>query len=182
MIQWGVLGETGLVARDAQVAAYLESLGLKALSVRDAISALREVIHRDVGSVAVVDADWSQLSSIAMPMSGDRRLQLLAQSGVPANDAVSAQLVDFLDGLGEEARRNHIRESLAQIVAGVMQMEKFDSAYSQPLYEIGMDSIMGLEIATGIEKTLGLRISAVELSSGPSIDQLAQMLLSRIGN
>jgi len=43
-----------------------------------------------------------------------------------------------------------------------------------------MDSIMGLEIATGIEKSLGLRLSALELASGPSIEQLAGTVLNRL--
>jgi hypothetical protein len=49
-------------------------------------------------------------------------------------------------------------------------MDWFNHPYSQRLNEIGMDSIVGMEIATGIERTLGLRISAVELASGPSIE------------
>lgn len=179
VIQWGVLGDTGLVARDANVAAHLESLGLTPLSTAEALAALQAVIHNRVDRVAVVDADWSRLSSAVAPMAGDRRLSLLADSG--GADTAAAALISYLQGLAEDARRNHVLEALGEIVAGVLQMEEFTFPYSQPLHEIGMDSIMGLEIATGIEKVLGLRVSAVELSSGPSIEQLGNNLLGRLG-
>ncbi len=178
VIQWGVLGDTGLVARDTNIAAHLESLGLNPLSTADALATLRQVICNKVERVAIVDADWSRLTMAAVPMTGDRRLQLLTDDGDA--DAAGAALIGLLLDLDDNVRRNHVQEAVANIVAGVLQMDGFNHPYSQPLNEIGMDSIVGMEIATGIERTLGLRISAVELASGPSIEQLSRTLLNRL--
>ncbi|CAN5469729.1 type I polyketide synthase [soil metagenome] len=180
VIRWGVLGETGLVARDATVAVHLESLGLTPLSVNDALAALGEVIGTDLDDVAVVDADWNRLSSSVVVGGGDRRLRLLAQPTGSAAKLLSARVIELFEEVNEEGRRGHLEEALARIVGAVMQIDEATLEVAQPLHEVGIDSIMGLEIATGIEKTFGLRLSAVELSSGPSIEQLADTLLKRL--
>jgi NADPH:quinone reductase-like Zn-dependent oxidoreductase/NADP-dependent 3-hydroxy acid dehydrogenase YdfG/acyl carrier protein len=178
VIQWGALGETGLVARDANVARHLEQLGLTALCTDNALRALGEVIDRGLESVAVVEADWARLASSAASGSGQRRLQLLVQA--KSVTAQAAQAAALFDGLSDEARWERVQSTLARIVADVMGMKEPTFALSQPLRDAGMDSIMGLEIATAIERSLGLRVSAVELSSGPSIEQLAGMVLRRM--
>jgi acyl carrier protein len=66
---------------------------------------------------------------------------------------------------------------LVKIVTGVMQMEESSLALAQPRHEVGMDSIMGLEIVAGVEKAFGLRLSAMDLAIGPSIERLAETVL-----
>jgi len=180
VIQWGVLGETGMVARDATVGALLEQLGFTALSTEDALAALRETVYCDVETVAVVDVDWSRLATLLPPTAGGRRLRLLAQATGSTGDAATARVIELFDGLSDEGRREYILTVLATIVAAVMQMDELTFESSQPLREVGMDSIMGLEIATGIETALGLRLSGVELATGPSIEELAEIVLSRL--
>ena len=180
VIQWGVLGDTGMVARNATIGTHLAELGLNALSSTDALAILGEIIRDDVGSVAVVDADWSRLASLAAPMTGDRRLGLLSAVDGSDVDGISAQLMQLFEGLSEEGRRDHLHAALARAVADVMQMDHAALPLTRPLLELGLDSIMGLEIATKIENDLGMRISAVELAAGPSIEQLAHTLLGRL--
>ena len=182
-IQWGVLGETGIVARDANVARHLEQMGITAISIDDALLSLSDVIHCDIESLTVVEADWSRFAMSVPPMAGDRRLALIADAeDSTATSAGGVEVINLIAGLADEARRERVGAILAKIVAGVMGMDEPNFALSQPLREVGLDSIMGLEIATGVEKTLGLRLSAVELASGPSIEQLADVVLSRLGD
>jgi len=182
VIQWGVLGETGIVARDVNTAKYLEQMGLSAMSIDDALMGLRDVIYGDLESLTVVEADWSRFAASLVPMAGDRRITLLtnaAGSGAPGADA---EVIEAFKGLSEEGRRDHIQALLAKIVTSVMQMEEPSFALSQPLHEVGMDSIMGLEIAAGLERAIGLRLNALDLAVGPSIEQLAQTILDRLTN
>jgi acyl transferase domain-containing protein/threonine dehydrogenase-like Zn-dependent dehydrogenase/NAD(P)-dependent dehydrogenase (short-subunit alcohol dehydrogenase family) len=180
VIQWGVLGETGIVARDANTAKYLEQMGLTAMSIDDALLGLREVIHGDVESLTVAEADWSRFAASLVPMAGDRRITLLTDAAGSATSGAGAEVIELFKGLSDEGRREHIQALLVQIVTGVMQMEEPSFAISQPLHEVGMDSIMGLEIAASLERALGLRLSALDLAVGPSIEQLAQTILDRL--
>jgi acyl transferase domain-containing protein/threonine dehydrogenase-like Zn-dependent dehydrogenase len=182
VIQWGVLGETGIVARDANTAKYLEQMGLTAMSIDDALLGLRDVIHGDVESLTVVEADWSRFAASLVPMAGDRRITLLTDATGSGASGAGAEVIEAFKGLSEEGRRGHIQALLVKIVTSVMQMEEPSFALSQPLHEVGMDSIMGLEIAASLERALGLRLNALDLAVGPSIEQLAQTILDRLTN
>jgi phthiocerol/phenolphthiocerol synthesis type-I polyketide synthase C len=180
VIQWGVLGETGIVARDANTAKYLEQMGLTAMSIDDAFLALREVIHDDIESITIAEVDWSRFAASLVPMAGDRRITLLADAAGSATSGAGAEVVELFKGLSDEGRREHIQALLVKIVTGVMQMDEPSFAVSQPLHEVGMDSIMGLEIAASLEKALGLRLSALDLAVGPSIEQLVDTIVNRL--
>jgi acyl transferase domain-containing protein/threonine dehydrogenase-like Zn-dependent dehydrogenase/acyl carrier protein len=183
VIQWGVLGETGIVARDANTAKYLEQMGLSPMSIDDALLGLREVIYGDpksTESLTVVEADWSRFAASLVPMAGDRRITLLSNAAGSPTSGAGAQVIELFKGLSEEGRRDHIQALLVKIVTSVMQMDEPSFTLSQPLHEAGMDSIMGLEIAASLEKALGLRLSALDLAVGPSIEQLAQTIVGRL--
>jgi acyl transferase domain-containing protein/NADPH:quinone reductase-like Zn-dependent oxidoreductase len=180
VIQWGVLGETGIVARDANTAKHLDQMGLTAMSIDDALLGLSEVIHDDLESLTVVEADWSRFAASLVPMAGDRRISLLTEGGGSAGSGAGAEVIELFKGLSDEGRREHIQVLLVKIVTGVMQMEEPSFAVSQPLHEVGLDSIMGLEIAASLERALGLRLNALDLAVGPSIEKLAQTILHRL--
>jgi acyl transferase domain-containing protein/NADPH:quinone reductase-like Zn-dependent oxidoreductase/NAD(P)-dependent dehydrogenase (short-subunit alcohol dehydrogenase family) len=182
VIQWGVLGETGIVARDANTAKYLEQMGLSAMSIDDALLGLRDVIYGDLESLTVVEADWSRFAASLVPMAGDRRITLLTDAAGSGGSEAGAEVIEAFKGLSDEGRRDHIQALLVKIVTSVMQMEQPSFAVSQPLHEVGMDSIMGLEIAASLERAIGLRLNALDLAVGPSIEQLAQTILDRLTN
>jgi acyl carrier protein/NAD(P)-dependent dehydrogenase (short-subunit alcohol dehydrogenase family) len=179
VIQWGVLGETGIVARDANVARHLEQMGITAISVDDALQALGEVIHQDIEKLTIMETDWSRFAGTIPPMAGSRRLaRVIEDEG--AGTSGGTQVIDLFEGLCDEARAERVQTILAKIVAGVIGMDEPNLDLSEPLRDVGMDSIMGLEIATEVEKSFGLRLSAMELASGPSIEQLAETVLNRL--
>ena len=182
VIQWGVLGETGIVARDANTAKYLEQMGLTAMSIDDALLGLRDVIYGDLESLTVVEADWSRFAASLVPMAGDRRITLLTDAAGSGGSGAGAEVIEAFKGLSDEGRRDHIQALLVKIVTSVMQMEEPSFALSQPLHEVGMDSIMGLEIAASLERAIGLRLNALDLAVGPSIEQLAQTIIDRLTN
>jgi hypothetical protein len=69
--------------------------------------------------------------------------------------AANAQVIELFERLSDEARREHVQALRVKIVTGVMQMEEPSFALSQPLHEVGMDSIMGLEIVAGAKRPWG---------------------------
>ncbi|XXF76318.1 SDR family NAD(P)-dependent oxidoreductase [Myxococcaceae bacterium GXIMD 01537] len=181
-IQWGALGEAGLVARNASVAQHLEHLGLRGLTTRAALQALGRVLDSAPEQVAVADVDWSQLGAALAPWTGARRLvSLMETSGQPTHAARGDDLVErAFGGLDEDARRALITRTLTRVVARVMRTQEEGLNAAQPLRELGMDSIMALEIVTAIEGELGVKLSSMEVVSGPSLRELTSVLMAHV--
>lgn len=70
-------------------------------------------------------------------------------------------------------------DAVSRIVAGELGLTDSTLDPSLALGDIEVDSLVGLEIATAIEKSLELRLSAVDLTSGTSIDQITAMVIER---
>ncbi|MCP3098452.1 SDR family NAD(P)-dependent oxidoreductase [Myxococcus sp. K15C18031901] len=181
-IQWGALGEAGLVARNAGVAQHLEHLGLSALSTAMALQALEHILASGPEQVAVADVDWGRLGAGLAPGSGARRLAALLEApGQPTRASEEAALVERTFGrLDDEARRGLVTKTLTRVVARVMRTREEALDAAQPLRELGMDSIMALEIVTAVEGELGVKLSSMEVVSGPSIRELTTVLLGHI--
>ncbi|MCP3061223.1 SDR family NAD(P)-dependent oxidoreductase [Myxococcus sp. K38C18041901] len=169
-LQWGALGEAGLVARNASVAQHLEHLGLRGLSTRAALQGLGQVLDAQPVQRAIADVDWGRWGDALVPWSGARRLSRLlgTQADSPGPTQAGASRPQGLDA---------ITQSLARIVARVMRTQEGALSTTQPLRELGMDSIMALEIVTAVEREQGRKLSTVEVVSGPSVRELATRML-----
>ncbi|WP_163865693.1 type I polyketide synthase [Myxococcus eversor] len=171
-LQWGALGEAGLVARNANVAQHLEHLGLRGLSTRAALQALGRVLDAPPVQLAIADVDWNRLGAALVPWSGARRLVGLLKTAeqAPSNEPGA------LAGMDEDTRRGLVTQTLSRIVARVMRTQEGSLNPTQPLRELGMDSIMALEIVTAVERELGVKLSTMEVVSGPSLRELSTRL------
>ncbi|GEN10340.1 Acyl transferase domain-containing protein [Myxococcus fulvus] len=166
-IQWGALGEAGLVARNASVARHLEHLGLRGLSTRTALQGLGRVLEARPVQLAIADVDWRRWGEALVPWSGARRLVGLldAPAGAPGLGPHGAGVSRALPG--------HLLQGLTRIVARVMRTQESALNVTQPLRELGLDSIMALELVTAVERELGMKLSTLEVVSGPSLRELA---------
>ncbi|MBZ4411026.1 SDR family NAD(P)-dependent oxidoreductase [Myxococcus sp. XM-1-1-1] len=177
-IQWGALGEAGLVARNASVARHLEHLGLRGLSTRAALQGLGLVLEARPVQLAIADVDWRRWGEALVPWSGARRLVGLmdAPAGAPGLGQHGAPASGAFEGMDEDTRRGHLLQGLTRIVARVMRTQESSLNVTQPLRELGLDSIMALELVTAVERELGMRLSTLEVVSGPSLRELAARL------
>ncbi len=45
---------------------------------------------------------------------------------------------------------------------------------------MGLDSLMAVELATGLEQRIGVRLSAMMLQDSPTVEQIAERVLARL--
>jgi acyl carrier protein len=130
--------------------------------------------------MAWMDLDWSALSRF-LPSAGSPRFRSLSQS------ISSFHTSDHTPGLRRELELMELPE-LIETLKGVLREEvstilrvpaaKFDE--NKSLLEIGMDSLMGVELMTSLENSLGITIPMMALSEAPTIAKLAERLAHSI--
>ena len=102
------------------------------------------------------------------------------------------------DTQGEETNADDIQRLLAELpddallatfidmikaeVAEILRasVEKLDT--SQSMFEMGLDSLMGVELAIALEGRFGVRLPVMALSESPTIAKLAARMITQLRN
>jgi NADPH:quinone reductase-like Zn-dependent oxidoreductase/acyl carrier protein/SAM-dependent methyltransferase len=182
-VRWGAIDDAGYLARNSQIKQALQSrMGGNALTTDKALTVLEQMLLCDQPLLGVMEFDWSALARF-LPNATAARYQLVARSqeGADHGDSGSDLLAELLQ-MEPEAQLarvvDELKKSLSQIL--MLPVEQIDA--EQSVYDLGFDSLMGVELITAIEDRFGVQLPAMAISESPSIAKLAVKLLQRIGN
>ena len=177
-INWGAIGDVGMLAEDNAATRQLDLAGVHRIPVADAMTALSRLLDRDPGIVAVMNVDWSAWMSLFGCAKGIPRFVALA-SEIAGLDAGS-DYRSALTALPAAEWLPTLTSSMLGIVAEALHVppEKIDR--HQPLSELGIDSLVGVELQSAIGAKLGVQISILQLMKGGNIEEMAAVLLQKM--
>ena len=184
-IQWGPWDGAGMAAglggRERQ---RLEALGVRPLQPAAAFAALEQVLQRGIsGPVAVLEVDWARLGRQASP----RQAALMADLMTPVAGAGAADVAEepaYLAVLRDTPLLERhsclvafVQQQLAKVM-GVGDPQQIDP--SEPLFNIGLDSLMALELTVLLENNLGVRLTESLVFEHPTVDDLVHYFLGEV--
>ncbi|HEY53158.1 MAG TPA: acyltransferase domain-containing protein, partial [Caldilineae bacterium] len=148
-----------------------------------------------VGDVFVMDAAGKVvLEALGMKVSGadealQARLEALQAKGSagqeqrrePAQELPPFSREDLL--LAEPLARKELLQSYMQTqLAHVLRLSAADIDLDQPITNLGLDSIMAIELKNVVEKRLQVELPIAAVVEGPSLNQLVDLLLSQLSD
>lgn len=173
VIGWGPVGDVGMLKANPSAKKILEStLGTPALDSTEVLAALDAMVEKG-GNVPLhfFAIDWSRVDQL--PAARDPRFAgIWATVGEKRADAGSIR--DLLTGKSEEEAVGILTELVASEVAKLMGVAASELNAHQPVADLGMDSLMVVELAAALEERLGFKIPAVSLSGGATIRTMAE--------
>lgn len=174
-VNWGALLDAGFVARNEKTAEYLEGIGLKAFRMNEALGVFSEMILRDTSVVGAARVDWKQLGKLS-PAVGTLAMYSSVTHDATTNRTNTGFHSDLRDASPSE-RLEILGELVTQQVAGVFGIDpdKVDKTVS--LAQVGIDSLMAVELINRLETATGTRIPVNRILSGPSIVELSRTML-----
>ena len=128
-----------------------------------------------------MELNWGALNKF-LPTSSDRKFSEinLTVAHDEQDQETAVDLKQLFTEMGFEDFRqfivDKIRSELAQIL--MITESKIDPDIS--IYDMGMDSLMGLERVTGLESKLGIQIPVMALSETPRIHSLADKVIQLV--
>ena len=180
-INWGALAEAGVVARDEKLEAILRSEGVTGLKNREAFEVLKEAIQGGRPQVGAFIVDWEAWHNAHPDLSDDPRFAALkTQAGTGGGNDAASQIKAELAELSKEQRLGALEGHLQDVLANTLKMPKDNISVSRKLNEMGVDSLMVLELSLGIKERIGVSFSAMEFLKGPNLQQLAAMAETRL--
>ena len=182
-VNWGHLGEVGYIARHAELAERLERQGVLSLTVRQALAGLEKAIVRQHVQVSVMRADWSKWRELAGTSRVSPRFAHLCTAaetggGRPADALLPARETILA---ADSAGRAGLLETLVrQKVARVLGTSADRLDGNKPLLQLGVDSLMAVELRNWLEGELRIDLPIVELMRSPSVSGLVGLLVERL--
>ncbi len=180
-VGWGPIGDVGYLARNERVMnALVGRMGGEALKSDDLLTALEHLIAAPAGNLGFLDLDWNTLSRSLPAAHAPKFLDLArltagGDRGAHAGDSAQ-DLRRWLGGLPADEALTELTAMVRAEVAEILRIapERIEPATS--LLDMGMDSLMAVELATSIESRLDVRLSALALSGGPTIESIVDRI------
>ncbi len=180
-VSWGHITDVGYVARNTQVGAHLDSIGLKGFSSARALQALGRVMGSQHAQIGIMKVDWAYWFQFA-PAHRSSRFSLFLDPALASAESAQAsgRLRDTVLAAPAGERLPLLQTFLTEQVARVVGLSPSKVDPERPLNEMGLDSLMMMELKNRIERNAGISLATVELMRGPTIIRLAQKLLTQV--
>ena len=175
-INWGSWADVGMAADldEAHKRRWAAS-GLRMIAPDDGVAVLQELMARaESARVAVLPIDVQALGSAAPPL-----LRGLAGSSAASRDETATlNIVSRLRAASPDDRLPLLEAMLAEQVMRVLSPgTDYRPDPDRTLLELGMDSLMAIELRNRMTSHLDVTVAVGELMQGPTIHELASTVL-----
>jgi acyl carrier protein len=170
-----------MLAENQLAAATLSRAGIRGLPVAAVTGALASLMRWNAGNLCVADIDWAKWRQF-QPGIKDRPLfsHLLAELEGGGDGLDSHGILVALAALPPEKRIDRLCAGIAAIVAESLHLAADTLDFHQPFNEMGIDSLLGLELQSAMSVKLGIEVSLMELMKSKGIAGLAADLLAKM--
>ncbi|MFC5430240.1 SDR family NAD(P)-dependent oxidoreductase [Paraburkholderia denitrificans] len=178
---WGPLEDVGFLARNETTREALQSrIGGASISSDEALAALERVLLADEAGEAVVRLDWQALSR-GMPAALARRYASLRMPGVQEPVREGAQhLRERIRVMPRADALVLVEETLRAQIAHILHLAPERIDVERAVLDMGMDSLMGMELGLAIEERFEVKLSVMAIAQGATIRSLAARIIDSV--
>ncbi len=182
-LAWGAIEDVGVLARsDATREALASRVGIKGMLAQDALLLMGEVLampssNPDDAVVAIAPINWTaarqHLAILKAPAYG----RLASQDVAAASEKDKIDIAKLVASTSPDEARKTISGFIVEEIARVLRLPREDVARTTPLAEIGLDSLMAVELALGLEERFTLKAPLSTTASSFSVNELADHVI-----
>lgn len=181
-LSWGAIADVGFLARHEKTLEQLQNrMGGVALSSDTALDILEEMILAGRSGFGVLDFDWRALARF-LPSASTPKFNALARTvgEREQNEDSGDTLKRMFEELSEEELRTACMDMLKSEVGEILRMTPDKIESTRSLYDMGLDSLMGVELIGALESRFNIRLPALVLSQSPTIAKLADYIIGQL--
>ncbi|NER50060.1 MAG: SDR family NAD(P)-dependent oxidoreductase, partial [Symploca sp. SIO1A3] len=175
-INWGAWASAGMAASLASGHQQrLEASGMSSIEPEKGMQALGSLLSDSSSQVGVFPVNWSKFAS---QLPGRQKMPFLEDliSIEPSSSQKSAfreQLEAAAVTKRQELLTTHLRSNIAKTL-GLQDLQKI--GMRQPLFDLGLDSLMAVELRNRLESSLEVSLSSTLLFDYPTVEALVEYL------
>ena len=178
-VRWGAIDDVGFLARNSQIKEALQGrMGGGALPAALALSALEQMLSHNRSALGVMELDWSALDRFLPTAQSPKFSDLAHLATQKDHDSSHENWVELLATLSPEALQEHVEQLIKAEVSEILRLPAARIDRTQSIYDMGLDSLLGVELVLALEGRFGVRIPVMSLNESPTIERLAHKLIS----
>ncbi|QKW09062.1 LLM class flavin-dependent oxidoreductase [Streptomyces sp. NA04227] len=152
----------------------LARVGVGSMAPAEATEIFDRFLDQDPSQLTVARLNWAEMFA-AFPTA--RHTGQFGAFLAEAGDEGAAELLQRCAEADADERTAIVAEYLTERLAGVLGAEPAQVDRQQPIVEMGLDSLMSLDLRNRIKNELGVVVPMVRLLEGPSIEELTEHVL-----
>ena len=183
-INWGVLGGEGYVARNERVAEFLARQGTAALTPREVTTLMESFLAAHAIQMAAIRVDWAKWRQASRSLQDNPFVERIFASGgveIQETTGASSDWRKIIQSAEPGERPEVIARAVRNVVASVLRVKPDTLRDDQPLTDLGLDSLMGVEIETLLESAIGVSLPPTSLMRARTTWQIAQLISEYLG-
>jgi phthiocerol/phenolphthiocerol synthesis type-I polyketide synthase C len=177
-VAWGPIEDAGYLAERPETRdALARRLGAKPTSAAEALAGLPAMIASGLPVVAVGDTNWTEARRFLPILAGSLFSELRVSGSVsPADESLAEQLAS----LDPDEALSLLKTVVAEEAATILRLPASGIDPLRPLSEMGMDSLMAVELRLALEGRLRVDLPLVSLVEGTSVASIAGRLAAAV--
>jgi NADPH:quinone reductase-like Zn-dependent oxidoreductase/acyl carrier protein len=177
---WGPIEDVGFLARNSATREALQArIGGASITSDEAMTALERVLASRAAGEAVVRLDWAAIAR-GMPAAQARRYMALQGGGATEATNEDGALLEQLRGLPTNEAVALVETALRGHIARILHMSPERVALDRSVLDLGMDSLMGMELGMAVEESFGVKLSIMAIAEGATVHTLAVRIVDML--
>jgi acyl transferase domain-containing protein/NADPH:quinone reductase-like Zn-dependent oxidoreductase/SAM-dependent methyltransferase/acyl carrier protein/short-subunit dehydrogenase len=181
-VNWGVLGGEGYVARNERVADFLARQGTMGISPGEAMALLESFLRAGSAQTIAIRVDWAKWRQFFRAAQDKPLFERIFKS--IENQESAGGTSDWrsrIEAAGPGEKLAVISQAVRESVGSVLRVKPDSLRDDQPLTDLGLDSLMGVEIETSLEAAVGVALPPTSLMRARTIGEIASLIAGQMG-
>ncbi len=180
-VGWGAILDAGFLTRHENVRDMLKSrTGLDATPADQALADLGRLCASGAKRASVARLDLSRLQQM-LPAAGTPRFEPILPNDTSAALQADETLADLVKDLPKEEQRSFILNRIVESTARVLGTNAELVNPQNALGDLGLDSLMAVELAGSLEKDVGQSIPVMQLLGADSLTAVSDFVFTLLG-
>lgn len=182
-IAWGAIGDVGVLSANENVKEVLtKRTGLRAMPAKLAMLGLEETLASGDANCAVLQLNWGNITN-GFKSGSKARYDDIRHLGENADNAGSTDdILAELSGKSEEEALELVLGIIINQISSITGSSPDRISPKQSLFDLGIDSLMALELTMELERRFGIELSSMSIIGAGNISDLATKVVGMLLN
>lgn len=177
-LNWALLAGNGIVSQEYED--WLKQIGMKEIALNKAFKAMTAMMESGKTQILLANVDWERFKNIYQFNGNKPLLEKLGQNKIHVKSIKeSSTFRRFLEEIPPGERQEHLFAYVGKQVATIIGIKEIPNP-NQGFLEMGIDSLLSIELKNRLEKGLEVSLPASLIFDFPNITRLVDYLIEQI--